>query len=122
MGGQILNQLSSADALINVVRSFVDETVPHIEGSLDVDRDIATANLELTLHDLGIISRRLERIEESLKAAKPAERQSLQPEQKLLEQTQGRSGERACPSGKWGSAPRKPGSSPTTSSSPPSPA
>ena len=84
VGGQILNQLASADALINVVRSFVDESVPHIEGSLDVDRDIATANLELTLHDLGIISRRLERIEESLKAAKRAERQSLLPEQKLL--------------------------------------
>jgi len=84
VGGQILNQLSNADALINVIRAFIDETVPHIEGSLDVERDIATANLELTLHDLGIISRRLEKIEESLKAAKPAERQCLLPEQKLL--------------------------------------
>ncbi len=84
VGGQILSQLSCADALIDVVRSFADETVPHIEGSLDVDRDIATANLELTLHDLGIISRRLEKIEESLKGAKPAERQCLLPEQKLL--------------------------------------
>jgi GTP-binding protein YchF len=84
VGGQILNQLASADALIDVVRSFADETVPHIEGNLDVDRDIATANLELTLHDLGIISRRLEKIEESLKGAKPAERQCLMPEQRLL--------------------------------------
>lgn len=84
VGGQILSQLSNADALIDVVRSFADESVPHIEGSLDVDRDIATANLELTLHDLGIIGRRLEKIEESLKGAKPAERQSLLPEQKLL--------------------------------------
>ncbi|MCJ7426491.1 MAG: redox-regulated ATPase YchF [Dehalococcoidales bacterium] len=84
VGGQILNQLSNADALINVIRAFIDETVPHIEGSLDVERDIATANLELTLHDLGIISRRLEKIEESLKAAKPAERQCLLPEQQLL--------------------------------------
>jgi GTP-binding protein YchF len=84
VGGQILSQLGAADALINVVRSFADETVPHIEGSLDVDRDIATANLELTLHDLGIISRRLEKIEESLKGAKPAERQALVPEQRLL--------------------------------------
>jgi GTP-binding protein YchF len=85
VGGQILSQLASADALINIVRSFANDSVPHIEGSLDVGRDIATANLELTLHDLGIISRRLERLEESLKAAKPAERQNLQPEQKLLE-------------------------------------
>ncbi len=84
VGGQILSQLSGAHALIDVVRSFADDTVPHIEGSLDVDRDIATANLELTLHDLGIIEHRLERIEESLKGAKPAERQALLPEQKLL--------------------------------------
>ncbi len=84
VGGQILSQLGSADALIDVVRSFADETVPHIEGSLDIERDIATTNLELTLHDLGIVSRRLERIEESLKGAKPAERQGLVAEQKLL--------------------------------------
>ncbi len=84
VGGQILSQLSGAHALIDVVRSFADDTVPHIEGSLDIDRDIATTNLELTLHDLGIIDRRLEKIEESLKGAKPAERQALLPEQKLL--------------------------------------
>ena len=84
VGGQILNRLSDADALIDVIRSFADETVPHIEGNLDVERDIATTNLELTLHDLGIISRRLKKIEESLKGAKPAERQSLLTEQRLL--------------------------------------
>jgi GTP-binding protein YchF len=84
VGGQILNQLANADALINVVRSFANDSVPHIEGSLDVDRDIATTNLELGLHDLGIISRRLEKVEESLKGAKPAERQAIQREQALM--------------------------------------
>jgi GTP-binding protein YchF len=84
IGGQILSQLSDADALINVVRTFTDESVPHVEGSLDAERDIATVNLELAFHDLGIISHRLERIETSLKGAKAAERQALQPEQELL--------------------------------------
>jgi GTP-binding protein YchF len=84
IGGQVLSQLSDADALINVVRAFTDESVPHTEGSIDAERDIATVNLELAFHDLGIISRRLERIETSLKGAKAAERQSLQPEQELL--------------------------------------
>jgi GTP-binding protein YchF len=84
IGGQVLSQLSDADALINVVRAFTDESVPHTEGSLDAERDIATVNLELAFHDLGIISRRLERIETSLKGAKAAERQGLQPEQELL--------------------------------------
>jgi GTP-binding protein YchF len=83
-GGQILNQLSNADALINVARAFTDESIPHMEGSLDVERDIATANLELALYDSGIISRRLERIETSLKGAKATERQGLLHEQELL--------------------------------------
>jgi hypothetical protein len=84
IGSQILNQLSNADALINVARAFTDESIPHIEGSIDVERDIATANLELALYDLGIISRRLERIETSLKGAKPTERAGFLREQELL--------------------------------------
>jgi GTP-binding protein YchF len=83
-GSQILNQLSKADAIINVARAFTNETIPHIEGSIDEERDIATANLELTLYDTGIISRRLERIETSLKGANPTERAGLLREQELL--------------------------------------
>jgi GTP-binding protein YchF len=84
MGGQILGELSHTDALINVVRAFADDSIPHVEGSLDVERDIAATDLELTLHDAGIISRRLERIETSLKGAEPTERQLLLREQQLL--------------------------------------
>jgi GTP-binding protein YchF len=84
IGGQILSQLSNTDALINVVRTFPDESIPHVEGSLDAERDIAAINLELALYDVGIISRRVERIETSLKGAKPTERQGLQREQQLL--------------------------------------
>jgi GTP-binding protein YchF len=85
MGGQILGELSNTDALINVVRTFADDSIPHAEGSLDVERDITAINLELALHDSGIISRRLERIETSLKGADPTERQGLLREQQLLE-------------------------------------
>jgi len=84
ISGQILNQISNTDALINVVRAFTDESIPHIEGSLDVERDIATTNLELAFYDLGIIDRRLEKIETSLKGAKATERQGLLREQELL--------------------------------------
>ncbi len=84
ISGQILSQLGNVDALINVVRAFTDESIPHIEGSLDVDRDIATTDLELAFSDLGIIDRRLERIETSLKGAKPPERQTLLREQEML--------------------------------------
>ncbi|MFB0559577.1 MAG: redox-regulated ATPase YchF [Dehalococcoidales bacterium] len=84
ISSQFLTQLSTVDALINVARAFSDESIPHIEGSIDVDRDIATMNLELAFSDLAIIDRRLERIGVSLKGAKQPERQSLLHEQDLL--------------------------------------
>jgi len=88
ISSQFLTQLSNTDALINVARAFIDESIPHIEGSLDVERDIATIDLELAFSDLAIIERRLERIEVALKGAKQLERQSLLREQELLAKVQ----------------------------------
>ncbi len=85
ISGQLLNQIANLDVLINVVRAFSDESIPHTEGSLDVDRDITNMNLELTFSDLALLERRLSRIEASLKAAKPAERPPLLREQELIE-------------------------------------
>jgi len=103
IGGELLNHLSNADALINVVRAFSDDSVPHPEGSLDVERDITTMNLELIFSDLAIIERRLERmnlelifsdlaiierrlerIEVSLKGARPPERPAILHEQEAM--------------------------------------
>jgi hypothetical protein len=84
ISGQLLSQLSNADALINVVRAFTDESIPHIKGSLDVERDIATIDLELAFSDLALLEKRLEKIGVSLKGAKQVERQGLLREQELL--------------------------------------
>jgi len=84
LSGEILNKLSQVDALINVVRAFADERIPHFEGSVDVERDIAAADLELAFSDLIILEKRLQRLEASLKGAKPAERQGFLREQALL--------------------------------------
>ena len=40
ISGEFLTQLSNVDALLNVVRAFTNESIPHIEGSLNVERDI----------------------------------------------------------------------------------
>ena len=84
LGSQLLTYLTKADAFIHVVRAFEDEKIPHIEGSLDPERDIAIMNLELAFSDLAIIERRLERIEDSLRKVKPQERQALIEEQRVL--------------------------------------
>ena len=85
ISGQFLNYLSNADALIHVVRAFEDENVPHIDGTINPKRDIATMNLELVFSDLAIIERRLKRLEDSLKGAKQSERDPLLKEQALLQ-------------------------------------
>ncbi|MFC1991873.1 redox-regulated ATPase YchF, partial [Chloroflexota bacterium] len=84
ISGQLLHQISNLDVLINVVRAFSDENIPHIEGSLDIERDIANMNLELTFSDMALLERRLSRIEASLKGAKPAERPGILREQGLI--------------------------------------
>jgi len=85
IGGELLNYLSNADALLHVVRAFEDDNVPHISGTIDPKRDIATMDLELIVSDLGIIERRLRRLEDALKGAKGMERGSLLKEKSLLQ-------------------------------------
>lgn len=84
-GGQFLAYLSKVDALAHVIRTFEDERTPHPEGSVNPERDISTMNLELAFSDMGIIERRLERLQASLKGAKPQERELISREQTLLE-------------------------------------
>ncbi len=85
IGGELLNQLKNVDTLIVVIRAFADDSIPHPEGSIDVERDIATMNMELAFSDLAIIERRLQKLEESLKAAKAGERQAFTMEKDILE-------------------------------------
>ena len=84
LGGPFLNYLTRCDALVHVVRAFRDERVPHPEGSVDPERDIATMNLELAFADLGLLEKRLQRIEIGLKGAKAHERGVFTSEQGLL--------------------------------------
>jgi GTP-binding protein YchF len=63
----------TADALVHVVRAFRDEAVPHPSGAIDPTRDAQAMEDELILADLGVVERRLERLEKDLKKNKSAE-------------------------------------------------
>ena len=73
----------NADALVHVVRAFRDPSVPHPAGSVDPARDAQAMEDELILADLGVVERRLERMEKDLKKNKSAE---LDKEKDLLGQ------------------------------------
>jgi ribosome-binding ATPase len=63
----------NADALVHVVRAFRDPAVPHPSGSIDPPRDAQAMDDELMLADLGVVERRLERLEKDLKKARTPE-------------------------------------------------
>jgi GTP-binding protein YchF len=65
-----LGHLRNVDALVNVVRAFEDESIPHSEGDIDPKRDISTLELELILADLSVTEKRLERLEKDIKKLK----------------------------------------------------
>lgn len=71
----------NADALLHVVRMFRDPSVPHPSGSVDAARDVRAMEDELLLADLGVVERRLERLERDLKKGTTPE---LKKEQEVL--------------------------------------
>src|SRR5215207_2625847 len=71
----------SADALLHVVRMFRDPSVPHPAGSVDPARDVRMMEDELILADLGVVERRLERLERDLKKGNTPD---LKKEQEIL--------------------------------------
>ena len=85
IGDEYLNILQRTDALLHVVRTFDDPSVPHGEGGVDPYRDTATMNLELAFSDLAILERRSQRLEAELKGAKTQERERIRREATLLE-------------------------------------
>jgi hypothetical protein len=72
----------NADALLHVVRAFRDESVPHPKSTIDPARDAREMEEELILADLGVVERRLERLERDLKKQNNAE---WRKEQEILQ-------------------------------------
>lgn len=65
-----LASLRVADALAHVVRLFESDLVPHEKGSVDPFRDIRDVDMELVISDLGVVEKRLERLEKDRKKIK----------------------------------------------------
>lgn len=78
--GQYLLEVSQADALLLVVRAFRSPALPDPTP----DADIETMLMEMVFADMAIVTRRLERIEDSLKSARATERDALMAEANLL--------------------------------------
>ena len=91
LGNQFLANIRETDTVVQVVRCFEDETVVHVEGSVNPQRDIETIQIELALADLATAERRREKAQKALKGADKSAREELAVLDKLqpvLEQGQ----------------------------------
>jgi ribosome-binding ATPase len=84
------NNVKNNDALVQVVRAFANDVVPHPDGTVDFMRDIVTFETEFILADLAILETRIERIKKQLGKAGDAQAKLelpvLEKCHKLLEQ------------------------------------
>lgn len=77
-----LGSVKTNDALVQIVRAFTNDAVPHPDNTVDVLRDLVTFETEFILSDLSIAEKRIDRIKKQLMKG-PDER--LRGELSLLE-------------------------------------
>ncbi|MCC7345845.1 MAG: redox-regulated ATPase YchF [Variibacter sp.] len=67
LGNQFLANIREVDAIVHVVRCFVDTDVTHVEGKIDPIADIETIETELMLADLDSLERRVDGLEKRIR-------------------------------------------------------
>ncbi len=81
LGNQFLANIRETDAIVHVVRCFVDDDIIHTMGAVDPVRDIEVITTELVLADLDAVEKRLNKTQ---KLAKSGDKDA-QAEYALLE-------------------------------------
>ncbi len=67
VGNKFLGDIRNTDALIHVLRCFDDDSLPHIDGSVDPVRDMETIDFELQVKDMESVEKKLQRLERAAK-------------------------------------------------------
>src|ERR1044071_1672093 len=84
LGNQFLANIRETDTVVQVVRCFEDDSVIHVEGSVDPVRDIETIQIELALADMATAERRRDKAQRNLKSGDKNARAELAVLEKLL--------------------------------------
>ncbi|MEQ1658311.1 MAG: redox-regulated ATPase YchF [Hylemonella sp.] len=74
LGNKFLAHIRETDAIVNVVRCFVDDNVIHVAGKVDPISDIEVIQTELCLADLGAVEKALHRV---TKTARSGDKESI---------------------------------------------
>ncbi|GFN32743.1 redox-regulated ATPase YchF [Paenibacillus xylaniclasticus] len=85
LGNKFLANIREVDAIVHVVRCFVDENITHVSGKVDPLGDIQTINLELILADIDSVDRRIERTRKNMKGGNKQYAQELEVLERIKE-------------------------------------
>jgi GTP-binding protein YchF len=72
LGNQFLANIREVDAIIHVIRCFVDDNVVHVDGSIHPVRDKDVIDTELQLKDIETLDKRIEKYQKNAKFDKAA--------------------------------------------------
>lgn len=61
LGNKFLHHIREVDAIVQLVRCFVNDDIVHVDGSVDPARDIDVINTELLLADLESLDKRIDK-------------------------------------------------------------
>ena len=67
LGNQFLATIREVDAIVHVVRCFIDTDITHVEGKIDPIADIEIIETELMLADLESLEKRVDNLEKKAK-------------------------------------------------------
>ena len=67
LGNQFLATIREVDAIIHVVRCFIDDNVVHVDGDVNSVRDKEIIDTELLLKDLDAVEKRIEKLKKQAK-------------------------------------------------------
>lgn len=70
LGNKFLADIREVDAIVHVVRCFMDDNIIHVDGNINPERDIETINLELIFSDLDVLERRIDKTAKLVKSDK----------------------------------------------------
>lgn len=78
VGNKFLADIQQTDALIHVLRCFDNDSLPHIEGSVDPVRDMEIVDFELQVRDLDLVDRKIERLKKLTSTGDKAAKKDLE--------------------------------------------
>ena len=88
LGNKFLSNIRETDAIIHVLRCFDDPNIVHVDGKINPLSDKEVVEYELTLKDIEIVEKRLEKIKKTLRSGGNETKKEIEILEKVLLQLQ----------------------------------